>query len=146
MSDCAAAEALVLCASSNIRIPTEGVLHIFSPGALQRLGACERDCMRVGAFDVPHSHKLTTPMMAGQPQTDVCACVGTNVCAYFQHITTYTPEAHIGEPLYSSISLHGSVDSRAYCSAVSCKAQAMRSPPRPDQKLECTLQLVLPCL
>ena len=54
-----------MCAPSNIRIPTEGELHIFSPGAVQRDGVCGRDCMHVGAFDVPHSHKLTTPMMAG---------------------------------------------------------------------------------
>ena len=38
---------------SDIRLPTDGELHIFSPGAVQRDGACGRDCMYVGAFDVP---------------------------------------------------------------------------------------------
>jgi hypothetical protein len=52
-------------ARSDIRLPTDGELHVFSPGAVQRDGACARDCMFVGAFDVPHSHKLTTPMMSG---------------------------------------------------------------------------------
>ena len=56
---------------SDIRLPTDGELHIFSPGAVQRDGACGRDCMYVGAFDVPHSHKLTTPMMPGLSWTSV---------------------------------------------------------------------------
>ena len=65
LSDAVNAEACFGCVHSNIRLPTDGELDIFSPGAVQRDGACGRDCMHVGAFDVPHSHKLTTPMMAG---------------------------------------------------------------------------------
>jgi hypothetical protein len=56
---------------SDIRLPTDGELHIFSPGAVQRAGACGRDCMHVGAFSVPHSHKLTTPMMTGLSRTSM---------------------------------------------------------------------------
>ncbi|KAK9917572.1 hypothetical protein WJX75_005898 [Coccomyxa subellipsoidea] len=50
---------------SEIRVPTAGKLHIYSPGSTEYGTVCERDCMHVGAFDVPHSHKLTTPMLLG---------------------------------------------------------------------------------
>lgn len=55
----------VLTARSEIRVPTAGTLHIYSPGSTEYGTVCERDCMHVGAFDVPHSHKLTTPMLLG---------------------------------------------------------------------------------
>ena len=56
---------VVCAASSDIRLPTGGELHIFSPEAMQKNRACEGDCMYVGAYDVPHSHKLTTIIMTG---------------------------------------------------------------------------------
>ena len=56
----------VCAVSSDIRLPTGGELHIFSPAAMRKDRACERDCMYLGAHDVPHSHKLTTTMMTGQ--------------------------------------------------------------------------------
>ncbi|BDA50643.1 probable lysyl endopeptidase at N-terminal half [Coccomyxa sp. Obi] len=50
---------------SDIRIPSDGELHMYSPGSTLDRTVCERDCMRVGPFDVPHSHKLTTPLLQG---------------------------------------------------------------------------------
>lgn len=52
---------------SDIRIPSDGELHMYSPGSTLDRTVCERDCMRVGPFDVPHSHKLTTPLLQGMP-------------------------------------------------------------------------------
>ncbi len=56
--------------NSDIKIPSQGQLHMWAPGSVGAREECERDCMRVGAFDVPHSHKLTTPLFSGAP----CAC------------------------------------------------------------------------
>ena len=64
-SKCCVHPERVCAASSDIRLPTGGELHIFSPAAVRKDRACERDCMYLGAHDVPHSHKLTTTMMTG---------------------------------------------------------------------------------
>lgn len=50
---------------------------MYSPGSTLNRTVCERDCMRVGPFDVPHSHKLTTPLLAGKPaelRASTCTC------------------------------------------------------------------------
>ncbi len=51
---------------SDIRLPSAGELHIYSPGSTSDGTVCERDCMHYGAFDVPHSHKVTTPLLQGE--------------------------------------------------------------------------------
>ena len=50
---------------SDIRVPSSGELHIYAPRSTQGFSVCDRDCMRYGAFDVPHSHKMTTPLIQG---------------------------------------------------------------------------------
>jgi hypothetical protein len=57
-------------ACSDIKLPSDGQLHMWAPAAAAQgqQRRCEGNCMRLGAFDVPRSHKLTTPLFAGAPQ------------------------------------------------------------------------------
>lgn len=50
---------------SDIKLPAGGDLHIFSPAENAGREQCGAGCMHVGAFDVPHSHKLTTQLFQG---------------------------------------------------------------------------------